>query len=148
MSGPAVIETSPAIAPLRLAKRSTRPKSGRETISAAMTPPAAARFVLTSTWLIATASAALPRASCDPPLKPNQPSQRMKTPSVTTRTLEGGVARTLPSRRNLPSRGPTTITPASAAQPPVPCTMVEPAKSWKPSSASQPPPHVQAPTIG
>ena len=148
MSGPAVIETSPAIAPLRPANRSMRPRIGRDTASAATTPAAAARFVLTRIWLIATASAALPRASCEPPLKPNQPSQRMKTPSVTTRMLEGGVGLTLPSRRNLPSRGPTTSTPASAAQPPVLCTMVEPAKSWKPSSASQPPPHVQAPTMG
>ena len=53
-----------------------------------------------------------------------------------------------PSRRNLLSLGPTTNAPASAAQPPTPCTMVEPAKSWKPRTASQPPPQVQAPTIG
>ena len=69
-------------------------------------------------------------------------------PRVTTRMLEGGVSRTDPSRRNLPSRGPTTSTPAKAAQPPVLCTMVEPAKSVNPISFSQPPPQVHAPTMG
>ena len=113
-----------------------------------MTPAAAARLVFTSTWLMATASPALPSASCEPPLKPNHPSQRMKTPSVTARILEGGVGLTEPSRRNFPSRGPTTRMPASAAQPPVLWTMVEPAKSLNPISASQPPPQVQAPTTG
>ena len=148
MSGAAVIETSPAIAPFRPANRSTRPRIGREMARAAMTPAAAARFVLTSTMLIATASAALPSASWDPPLNPNQPNQRMKTPSVTTRMFEGGVALATPSRRNLPSLGPTTSIPASAAQPPVLCTIVDPAKSWNPSPSSHPPPHVHAPTIG
>jgi hypothetical protein len=38
--------------------------------------------------------------------------------------------------------------PASAAQPPTEWTRVEPAKSEKPSSLSQPPPHCQAPVIG
>ena len=81
-------------------------------------------------------------------MKPNQPSQRMKTPSVTAGTFEGGVALGEPSARNLCFRGPTITAPASAAQPPVEWTMVEPAKSWKPNSASQPPPQVQAPTMG
>ena len=115
---------------------------------AAITPAAPAKLVLTSTWLIASTSAALPRASCDPPLKPNQPNQRINTPSVTTGTLDGGVLVTLPSSRNLLCRGPTMSAPASAAAPPVLCTIVEPAKSWKPIWFNQPPPHVQAPTIG
>ena len=55
---------------------------------------------------------------------------------------------TLPSARNLPSLGPIISAPASAAQPPVEWTMVEPAKSWKPISLSQPPPQVQAPMTG
>ena len=63
-------------------------------------------------------------------------------------TLDGGVDLMVPSLRNLPSRGPTIHTPASAAQPPVLWTMVEPAKSEKPISFSQPPPQVQAPTTG
>ena len=148
ISGPAVIDTSPAIAPFRPASRSTRPSSGLETLRAAITPAAAARLVLTSTLLIATASAAPPRASCEPPLKPNQPSHKIKTPRVTIGTLEGGVTLMLPSARYFPSLGPTISAPASAAQPPVECTMVEPAKSWNPISLSQPPPQVQAPTIG
>ena len=113
-----------------------------------MTPAAAARLVFTRTMLIDTASAALANANCDPPLNPNQPNHKMKTPSVTSSMFEGGVGLTVPSRRNLPSLGPTTSMPASAAQPPVLCTMVEPAKSWNPRSLSQPPPHVHAPTIG
>ena len=55
---------------------------------------------------------------------------------------------TEPSLRYLPQRGPTTSAPASAAQPPVECTIVEPAKSVKPICPSQPPPHVHAPTMG
>ena len=111
-----------------------RPNIQRETSMAVTTLAAAARLVFTITMLIATASTALANVSCDPPLKPNQPSQRMKTPSVTAMVLEGGVGLALPSRPNLPSLGPTTSMPASAAQPPVLCTMVEPAKSWNPSS--------------
>ena len=84
------------------------------------------------TLLMATASKAPAKASWEPPLKPNQPSQRISTPSVTEGTLEGGVAFTLPSGRNLPRREPTIRMPARAAQPPVEWTMVEPAKSLKP----------------
>ena len=40
------------------------------------------------------------------------------------------------------------MAPARAAQPPTECTMVEPAKSEKPASDSQPPPHCQEPEIG
>ena len=120
----------------------------RDTLTAAMTPAAAARLVFTSTLLMATASSAPARASCEPALKPNQPNHRMNTPSVTAGTLEGGLGLMLPSGRNLPSRGPIIIAPARAAHPPVECTMVEPAKSLKPMASSQPPPQVQAPTIG
>ena len=63
MSGAAVMDTSPAIAPLRPANRSMRPSSGRDTAKPAIAPAAAAKLVLTSTMLIATASAALPSAS-------------------------------------------------------------------------------------
>ena len=40
------------------------------------------------------------------------------------------------------------MAPVRAAQPPTECTMVEPAKSRKPSSLSQPPPQLQEPWIG
>jgi len=49
---------------------------------------------------------------------------------------------------NLPSLGPSKITPAKAAAPPHECTKVEPAKSEKPISASHPPPHYQPIWIG
>ena len=98
--------------------------------------------------LNATASIAPLSASCEPPLNPNQPSQRMKTPSVTAGTLEGDVTLTLPSARNLPFRAPTIMAPARAAQPPVECTIVDPAKSWNPIWESQPPPQVQEPITG
>ena len=148
MSGPAVIATSPASAPFSPANRSMRPSIGLETNSAAITPAAAARFVLTSTCPIVTTAFAVPSSSTEPPLNPNHPSHRMNTPRVTTRIFDGGVGLALPSLRNLPSLGPSTITPASAAHPPVEWTMVDPAKSWNPISLSQPPPHVHAPTTG
>ena len=59
-----------------------------------------------------------------------------------------GMALILPSSAYLPMRGPSIMMPASAAQPPIECTTVEPAKSNKPSLASQPPPQIQWPTIG
>ena len=142
------MDTRPAMAPFRMANRSMRPSRGRDTARATITPAAAARFVLTMTMLMATASLTLARPSCDPPLNPIHPNQRMNTPRVTSRILEGGVARTVPSARNLPSRGPTTSMPARAAHPPVLWTMVEPAKSEKPSWLNHPPPQVQAPTTG
>ena len=111
-------------------------------------PAPAARLVLTITLLIVTASTEPLSTSIEPPLNPNQPNHRIKTPRVTSGTFEGGVDLTLPSSRNLPRRAPTTITPASAAHPPVEWTMVEPAKSLKPSLVSQPPPHVHAPITG
>src|SRR6056297_926869 len=84
-----------------------------------------------------------PMASCEPPLKPNQPSHRMNMPSVAIGRLEPGIGFTLPSLPYLPRRGPSTIAPASAAAAPQACTTVEPAKSEKPASDSQPPPHCQ-----
>ncbi|GIU90580.1 MAG: hypothetical protein KatS3mg010_1679 [Acidimicrobiia bacterium] len=45
-------------------------------------------------------------------------------------------------------RAPTSSAPIIAAQPPVACTTVEPAKSRNPRWASQPPPHIQCPKIG
>ncbi len=53
-----------------------------------------------------------------------------------------------------PMRGPITSRAASATQPPMLCTTVEPAKSTKPAAPSQPasppsaPPQVQWPNTG
>ena len=129
MFGAAVMATSPARAPFRLEASPKRPKIGRATTTAAISPAAPARLVLARTLLMTTASVGVARASWDPALNPNQPSQRISTPSVTTSTLDGGVAFTLPSGRNLPRRGPATNTAANAADPPTVCTAVAPAKS-------------------
>ena len=98
---------------------------------------------------IATESSAEPNASCDPPLKPNQPSHRMNAPSVASGIDEPGKDVTEPSSLKRPVRAPMTIAPARAAQPPVECTKVEPAKSENAKLASKkPPPHSHPPTIG
>jgi len=87
---------------------------------------------------IATALAlsTLAVASTEPPLKPNQPIQRMKVPSVASGRLAPGMALTLPSEPYLPLRGPSSSTPARAAAAPAMCTIPEPAKSRKPRSPS------------
>src|SRR3989338_4281455 len=83
-----------------------------------------------------------------PGLTPNQPSHRMKQPIVASERLWPGMGFTPPFSSYLPKRGPSTSTPASAAQPPTECTTVEPAKSQKPSVASHPPPQIQCPVTG
>ena len=49
----------------------------------AITPPQAAKFVLIKILAIAVASSTVPKASCDPPLNPNQPNHKINTPIVT-----------------------------------------------------------------
>ena len=114
---------------------------------AVTTPAQAAMLVLMKMVEMAMASGIVPSASCEPPLKPNQPSQRMNVPSVASGSDEPGNGCTLPPTY-LPMRGPSTRAPASAAQPPVECTSVEPAKSEKPRASSQPAPHSQEAWIG
>ena len=64
-------------------------------------------------------------------LKPYQPNHRIRPPT-TAIVRSCGIMGPPPSRLNLrPSRGPRTIAPAIATQPPIECTTVEPAKSWK-----------------
>ena len=68
----------------------------------------------------AIASGAVPIANCEPPLNPNQPSQRMKTPRVTSGiddAAKGLIAAASPFLVNRPSLGPKIIAPASAAAP-------------------------------
>src|SRR6056297_4251738 len=115
---------------------------------AATAPDAAAMLVLAKMRLTSVMSPTVPAASCDPPLKPNQPSHRMNVPSVARARFDPGMGFTLPSLPYLPRRGPSTMAPARAAQPPTECTTVEPAKSEKPASANQPPPHCHDPEIG
>src|SRR6056297_131353 len=146
-SGSAVIDTRPASAPLSTMVRSGFLYMTCVRISAVTAPAAAAMLVLAKMRLTSETSPTVPIASCEPPLKPNQPSHRMNVPRVASARLDPGIGFTRPSLY-LPRRGPSTITPARAAQPPTECTTVEPAKSEKPISDSQPPPHCQEPEIG
>ncbi len=107
-------------------------------------PAAAAMFVLSAMVAMAAGSAAIVL----PGLNPNHPSQRIRQPSVAEVMLWPGIGLTWPFGRYLPRRGPSTMTPASAAHPPMLWTTVEPAKSRKPCDASQPPPHAQWPPTG
>ena len=87
------------------------------------------------------------------PLKPYQPSQRMNTPSAPSAMLWPGKALTFVtfpslSLLNLPMRGPKIFAPISAEMPPTMWIAQEPAKSWKPSRLSHPPPQIQCASIG
>src|ERR1700758_329154 len=99
--------------------------------------------------------------SVEPGLNPYQPNHRINPPEAAIVRSCGSIGAP-PSRLNLrPKRGPRTIEPASAMKPPIVCTTVEPAKSWKlcPSEGRKNPddpivarnpsgPHAQWPTIG
>ena len=143
VKGSAVIATSPAKAPLSAMVRSALPNHSRAVIRAATKPPAAAMLVLTMTSETALASSTLEIMSSEPPLNPNQPSQRMSVPRAESGRLAPGIARTSPEGPYLPLRAPSRRTPASAAAPPHMCTTPDPAKSRNPCASSQPPPHFQ-----
>src|SRR5580658_7864269 len=67
----------------------------------------------------------------EPGLNPYQPNQRRKPPMTPTVKSCGNIGAP-PSRLNLrPILGPRQMPPASAIHPPIECTTVEPAKSWK-----------------
>ena len=97
-------------------------------------------------------------ASCGPvvaaaPLNPYHPNQRMKHPSAPITILCPGNACTFvtfPSLFlvNLPILAPSYAAPIKAVVPPTIWIAHEPAKSWKPSCASQPPPQIQWPEMG
>ena len=112
------------------------------------TPAQAAKFVLIYIVATAVASSNEPRANCDPPLKPNQPSHKMNTPNVASGIDELAKGTSFPSPSNRPKRGPKIMAPAKAAAPPAACTRVEPAKSEKPAADNHPPPHCQPISIG
>ena len=96
-------------------------------------PAAAARLVLTKIMAMSLLAAVV-----EPGLNPNQPSQRINTPRAARGKLWPKIGLILPSLVYLPIRGPRTMAPARAAQPPTECTTVEPAKSMKPKPSSQP----------
>ena len=146
---PAVIDTSPAMAPLS-AKVGSGFRNQIQAVNSAPTAPAAAATLVLSA--IRAMLRSVP-ATVLPALKPNHPNQRMKTPSDASGRLWPGMARAVrpePFCTYLPTRGPMTMAPTRPSQPPVEWTTVEPAKSAKPGpmSFSQPPPQVQWPTIG
>ena len=84
----------------------------------------------------------------EPGLNPNQPSHSTNRPITARDMLWPGMALGLPCLSYFPMRGPRMRAPARADQPPREWTTVSPAKSIKPKSASQPPPHTQWPTMG
>ncbi len=133
LAQPAVMPTRPARAPFRLMPISGFLKITQEVSMPATQPAQAARLVLTKIMAISVLPAVV-----EPGLKPNQPSQRMNTPTAAMGRLWPGMALTSPFLPYLPNRGPMTMAPASDAQPPMECTTVEPAKSMKPMPSSQP----------
>src|SRR5258708_20552586 len=67
-----------------------------------------------------------------PGLKPYQPNHRINPP-LTAIVKSCGSMGAPPSRLNVrPSRGPSTMAPARATNPPMRSTPVDPPKSWKP----------------
>ena len=121
---PAVMPTSPASVPFPAMATSGLPVFSHTTAPAASVLAAAAMAVLSATT-ITTPSA----ASSEPALNPNQPSHRMNTPRIVIGMEWPGIGRGMRPGPYLPRRGPRNMAPMSAAQPPVECTTVEPAKS-------------------
>ncbi|SLH44993.1 Uncharacterised protein [Mycobacteroides abscessus subsp. abscessus] len=113
-----VMPTNAAISPELAPSEVARPVSSFSTSSHAHTPAHAAAIVFST-----TTAALLPAASAEPPLKPNQPKNRMPEPSMVSGRLcgRGGFGKVL--------RLPSTSTSASAAMPALMCTAVPPAKS-------------------
>ena len=157
MAQPAVMATRPAIAPLSANVGSGLPEMIQASTSEPRTPAAADRLVVTA---MAAIDRSVP-ATVLPALNPNQPNQSRNTPSAASGRLWPWMALTitlpLPPlapeplpwlRTYLPSRAPSTMAPASPAQPPTECTTVEPAKSIMPRLDSHPPPQIQCPTTG
>ena len=141
--------TSPARTPLKVMEGSGLPNFAHMVSMAARPPAQAERQVF------AAMNPMLPSgAVVEPQLKPNHANHRMNTPRPAMGMLWPGMARAMPSALYLPIRGPMTTAPARAIQPPTECTTVEPAKSMKPRSSSQPPPppnrplHAQCPLTG
>jgi hypothetical protein len=113
--------------------------------AAVSTPAAAASWVIISTSVKRPSRA--PRV--EPGLNPNQPSQRIRTPSPNRGIECPGIARGFPSAPYLPFRAPSRSSTARAPVAPIRWTAVEPAKSCMPMFAcSQPPPNTQWAPIG
>src|SRR5882672_2706334 len=140
----AVIATRPARQPFSVMPRSGLPIMIQHVAVDVSVANAAAVLVVTVISPIARGSTPIVL----PGLNPNQPNHRTKVPIVAAIRLWPAMGLTLPSAPYLPMRGPSIQTPTSAAQPPIECTWVEPAKSTKPFWERKPPPQIQCPTTG
>jgi hypothetical protein len=116
------------------------------TADAPITPAAAASWVTSAT----SAKRPSPTPSVEPALKPNQPSQRIRTPRPTSGIEWPAITRGLPSEPYFPLRGPSSSRAARAPVAPTRWTTVEPAKSWTPLPISlrKPPPKIQCAPSG
>jgi hypothetical protein len=121
----AVMATSPASMPLTIMPGSGLPVFHIMVNIATVAPKAAAMAVLAAT----TANCTSVAAKVDAALKPNQPNNRMKQPSMAIGTWWPGSVFGEPSELYLPMRGPRTSAPARPATPPMAWTTPEPAKS-------------------
>ena len=83
----------------------------------AIPPAAEARNVLVATEPIKSHLPTAPKV--EPGLNPNHPNQRIKAPTADKVKLCPGIALAVPSSLYFPRRGPKTIAPASAANPPI-----------------------------
>src|ERR1700742_3394324 len=98
------------------------------TNSAASPPVQAASVVFIATRPTPAASII---DSVEHGLNPYQPNHKIKPPTTAIVKSCGNIGAP-PSRLNLrPNRGPRQIAPAIATHPPIECTTVDPAKSWK-----------------
>ena len=80
-----------------------------------------------------------------PGLKPYQPNHRIRPPTAPMMMSCGGIGPPPSRLKTRPSRGPSAIAPASEIAPPIVCTTVEPAKSWKATGAIDREPAVRTP---
>ena len=142
ISQPAVIPTSPAKAPLSVIDTSGFLYLIHVKIIVVTLATAALKLVFINI-LPARAMLSPSIFTVEQPLKPNQQNHKMNTPSAPITILCPGIALEFPSLSYFPMRAPSILAPTKAATPPTICTAVEPAKSWNPSCASQPPPHIQ-----
>ena len=108
-----VMATRPAKAPFKLMPASGFPNFIQAVTMAKIAPAAAARLVLTKIIAISLLAAVV-----EPGLKPNHPTQRMKTPKAAKGMLCPKIGFMLPSLVYLPNRGPRTMAPANAVHPP------------------------------
>ena len=112
----AVIATSAAIAPFSIIERSGFLITIHDAVTAPRTPADAARFVFRATY---AKNPTPPKStlSVEPGLNPNQPNQRMITPSVVYAMLWPGIGWGFPSTY-FPMRGPRSRAPARPASAP------------------------------